>query len=75
MLKKGVNKFWAQTAVFLVSAFFHEVNKPCSYCALWLLAGIINIKVYSFSHQEYGSTLQVVYFEIPLSQLETTEVL
>lgn len=26
MLRKGVNKFMAQTAVFLVSAFFHEVE-------------------------------------------------
>lgn len=26
MLRKGVNKFMAQTAVFLVSAFFHEVK-------------------------------------------------
>lgn len=26
MLSKGFNKFYAQTAVFLVSAFFHEVN-------------------------------------------------
>lgn len=27
MLKRGTNKFLAQTAVFLVSAFFHEVKK------------------------------------------------
>ena len=27
MLRKGINKFLAQTAVFLVSAFFHEVNQ------------------------------------------------
>lgn len=32
MLRKGVNKFLAQTAVFLVSAFFHEVNQQHPVC-------------------------------------------
>lgn len=30
MLRKGINKLLAQTAVFLVSAFFHEVNQKHS---------------------------------------------
>lgn len=36
MLRKGVNKFMAQTAVFLVSAFFHEVEPPPSFFLCFL---------------------------------------
>lgn len=43
MLKKGVNKFWAQTAVFLVSAFFHEylVSVPLKMFRLWAFMGMM----------------------------------
>lgn len=36
MLRKGVNKFMAQTAVFLVSAFFHEVEPHSLFFSLLL---------------------------------------
>ncbi|KAJ0003394.1 hypothetical protein NQD34_008492 [Periophthalmus magnuspinnatus] len=43
MLKKGVNKFLAQTAVFLVSAFFHEylVSIPLKMFRLWAFMGMM----------------------------------
>uniref|UniRef100_G3NJ21 O-acyltransferase n=1 Tax=Gasterosteus aculeatus aculeatus TaxID=481459 RepID=G3NJ21_GASAC len=41
MLRKGVNKFLAQTAIFLMSAFFHEylVSIPLKMFRLWGLHG------------------------------------
>uniref|UniRef100_A0A3Q3IX97 O-acyltransferase n=1 Tax=Monopterus albus TaxID=43700 RepID=A0A3Q3IX97_MONAL len=43
MLKRGVNKFLAQTAVFLVSAFFHEylVSIPLKMFRLWAFMGMM----------------------------------
>uniref|UniRef100_A0A4W6CBE0 O-acyltransferase n=1 Tax=Lates calcarifer TaxID=8187 RepID=A0A4W6CBE0_LATCA len=43
MLRKGVNKFLAQTAVFLVSAFFHEylVSVPLKMFRLWAFMGMM----------------------------------
>ncbi|KAM7373282.1 hypothetical protein PAMP_008147 [Pampus punctatissimus] len=43
MLKRGVNKFLAQTAVFLVSAFFHEylVSVPLKMFRLWAFMGMM----------------------------------
>uniref|UniRef100_A0A3Q0S9M6 O-acyltransferase n=1 Tax=Amphilophus citrinellus TaxID=61819 RepID=A0A3Q0S9M6_AMPCI len=43
MLRKGVNKFLAQTAVFLVSAFFHEylVSIPLKMFRLWAFMGMM----------------------------------
>ncbi|XP_074542560.1 diacylglycerol O-acyltransferase 1a [Halichoeres trimaculatus] len=43
MLKKGINKFLAQTAVFLVSAFFHEylVSVPLKMFRLWAFMGMM----------------------------------
>ncbi|XP_045915205.1 diacylglycerol O-acyltransferase 1a isoform X2 [Micropterus dolomieu] len=43
MLRKGVNKFMAQTAVFLLSAFFHEylVSVPLKMFRLWAFMGMM----------------------------------
>ncbi|XP_035475870.2 diacylglycerol O-acyltransferase 1 [Scophthalmus maximus] len=43
MMRKGVNKFLAQTAVFLVSAFFHEylVSVPLKMFRLWAFMGMM----------------------------------
>uniref|UniRef100_A0A8C6PNY2 O-acyltransferase n=1 Tax=Nothobranchius furzeri TaxID=105023 RepID=A0A8C6PNY2_NOTFU len=43
MLKRGTNKFLAQTAVFLVSAFFHEylVSIPLKMFRLWAFMGMM----------------------------------
>uniref|UniRef100_A0A3Q4HBQ2 O-acyltransferase n=1 Tax=Neolamprologus brichardi TaxID=32507 RepID=A0A3Q4HBQ2_NEOBR len=43
MLRKGVNKFLAQTAVFLASAFFHEylVSVPLKMFRLWAFMGMM----------------------------------
>uniref|UniRef100_A0A3Q3XE00 O-acyltransferase n=1 Tax=Mola mola TaxID=94237 RepID=A0A3Q3XE00_MOLML len=43
MLRKGINKFLAQTAVFLVSAFFHEylVSIPLKMFRLWAFMGMM----------------------------------
>ncbi|KAF1381699.1 hypothetical protein PFLUV_G00156720 [Perca fluviatilis] len=43
MLRKGVNKFLAQTAVFLMSAFFHEylVSVPLKMFRLWAFMGMM----------------------------------
>ncbi|XP_030002624.1 diacylglycerol O-acyltransferase 1a isoform X2 [Sphaeramia orbicularis] len=43
MLRKGINKFLAQTAVFLVSAFFHEylVSFPLKMFRLWAFMGMM----------------------------------
>ncbi|XP_051245935.1 diacylglycerol O-acyltransferase 1a [Dicentrarchus labrax] len=43
MLKKGINKFLAQTAVFLMSAFFHEylVSVPLKMFRLWAFMGMM----------------------------------
>ncbi|XP_054620191.1 diacylglycerol O-acyltransferase 1a isoform X2 [Dunckerocampus dactyliophorus] len=43
MLRRGVNKFLAQTAVFLVSAFFHEylVSVPLKMFRLWAFMGMM----------------------------------
>uniref|UniRef100_A0A8C4ZPC1 O-acyltransferase n=1 Tax=Gadus morhua TaxID=8049 RepID=A0A8C4ZPC1_GADMO len=43
MLRKGVNKFMAQTAVFLASAFFHEylVSIPLRMFRLWAFSGMM----------------------------------
>uniref|UniRef100_A0A3Q3FXM3 O-acyltransferase n=1 Tax=Labrus bergylta TaxID=56723 RepID=A0A3Q3FXM3_9LABR len=43
MLKRGTNKFLAQTAVFLVSAFFHEylVSVPLKMFRLWAFMGMM----------------------------------
>ncbi|KAG7240957.1 hypothetical protein INR49_026135 [Caranx melampygus] len=43
MLRMGVNKFLAQTAVFLVSAFFHEylVSVPLKMFRLWAFMGMM----------------------------------
>ncbi|XP_073319197.1 diacylglycerol O-acyltransferase 1a [Pagrus major] len=43
MLRKGINKFCAQTAVFLVSAFFHEylVSVPLKMFRLWAFMGMM----------------------------------
>ncbi|XP_056153914.1 diacylglycerol O-acyltransferase 1a isoform X2 [Lampris incognitus] len=43
MLRTGVNKFLAQTAVFLVSAFFHEylVSIPLKMFRLWAFMGMM----------------------------------
>uniref|UniRef100_A0AAV2KA62 O-acyltransferase n=1 Tax=Knipowitschia caucasica TaxID=637954 RepID=A0AAV2KA62_KNICA len=43
MLKRGVNKFLAQSAVFLVSAFFHEylVSVPLKMFRLWAFMGMM----------------------------------
>ncbi|KAF7664104.1 hypothetical protein LDENG_00189100 [Lucifuga dentata] len=43
MLRKGTNKFLAQTAVFLVSAFFHEylVSVPLRMFRLWAFMGMM----------------------------------
>ncbi|NXO01084.1 DGAT1 acyltransferase, partial [Rhinopomastus cyanomelas] len=42
MLKRGVNKWTAQTAVFLASAFFHEylVSVPLKMFRLWAFMGM-----------------------------------
>uniref|UniRef100_A0A8C5E6F2 O-acyltransferase n=1 Tax=Gouania willdenowi TaxID=441366 RepID=A0A8C5E6F2_GOUWI len=43
MLRKGTNKFLAQSAVFLVSAFFHEylVSIPLRMFRLWAFMGMM----------------------------------
>uniref|UniRef100_A0A7N9AKK3 O-acyltransferase n=1 Tax=Mastacembelus armatus TaxID=205130 RepID=A0A7N9AKK3_9TELE len=43
MMKKGINKFMAQMAVFLVSAFFHEylVSVPLKMFRLWAFMGMM----------------------------------
>uniref|UniRef100_A0A665TFF9 O-acyltransferase n=1 Tax=Echeneis naucrates TaxID=173247 RepID=A0A665TFF9_ECHNA len=43
MLRNGVNKFLAQTAVFLASAFFHEylVSVPLKMFRLWAFMGMM----------------------------------
>ncbi|KAM8883375.1 diacylglycerol O-acyltransferase 1-like [Synchiropus picturatus] len=43
MLKKGINKFWAQCAVFFLSAFFHEylVSVPLRMFRLWAFMGMM----------------------------------
>ncbi|KAJ0041658.1 hypothetical protein NL108_009031, partial [Boleophthalmus pectinirostris] len=43
IMKKGVNKFLAQTAVFLLSAFFHEylVSIPLKMFRLWAFMGMM----------------------------------
>uniref|UniRef100_A0A3Q1BWQ5 O-acyltransferase n=1 Tax=Amphiprion ocellaris TaxID=80972 RepID=A0A3Q1BWQ5_AMPOC len=43
MLRTGINKFLAQTAVFLVSAFFHEylVSVPLKMFRLWAFMGMM----------------------------------
>uniref|UniRef100_A0A3P9P7Y9 O-acyltransferase n=1 Tax=Poecilia reticulata TaxID=8081 RepID=A0A3P9P7Y9_POERE len=43
MLKRGTNKFLAQTAVFLVSAFLHEylVSVPLKMFRLWAFMGMM----------------------------------
>uniref|UniRef100_A0A3B4XD47 O-acyltransferase n=1 Tax=Seriola lalandi dorsalis TaxID=1841481 RepID=A0A3B4XD47_SERLL len=43
MLRRGINKFLAQTAVFLVSAFFHEylVSVPLKMFRLWAFMGMM----------------------------------
>ncbi|CAK6949358.1 diacylglycerol O-acyltransferase 1a [Scomber scombrus] len=43
MLKKGVNKLLAQTAVFIASAFFHEylVSVPLKMFRLWAFMGMM----------------------------------
>ncbi|XP_072572839.1 diacylglycerol O-acyltransferase 1-like isoform X1 [Paramormyrops kingsleyae] len=43
MLKKGVSKWMAQTAIFLVSAFFHEylVSVPLKMFRLWAFMGMM----------------------------------
>ncbi|XP_062414671.1 diacylglycerol O-acyltransferase 1a isoform X2 [Pungitius pungitius] len=43
MLRKGVNKLLAQTAVFLMSAFFHEylVSIPLKMFRLWAFMGMM----------------------------------
>lgn len=52
MLRKGVNKFLAQTAVFLASAFFHEVTEQhlasntfdgCFYFCMWSRLFLLNV--------------------------------
>lgn len=54
MLRKGVNKCLAQTAVFLASAFFHEVNRQhlasntfdsCFYFCMWSRLFLLNVLV------------------------------
>nr|XP_047908568.1 diacylglycerol O-acyltransferase 1 [Anser cygnoides] len=42
MLKRGVSKWTAQTAVFLASAFFHEylVSVPLKMFRLWAFMGM-----------------------------------
>ncbi|KAG5264992.1 hypothetical protein AALO_G00260270 [Alosa alosa] len=44
MLSRGVNKLLAQTAVFLVSAFFHEylVSVPLKMFRLWAFMGMMS---------------------------------
>ncbi|KAM6972973.1 LOW QUALITY PROTEIN: diacylglycerol O-acyltransferase 1a [Aplochiton taeniatus] len=63
MLKKGVNKLLAQTAVFLVSAFFHEylVSVPLKMFRLSFMGMMTQIPLAwftsNFLHGNYGNAM------------------
>lgn len=70
MLRRGTNKFLAQTAVFLVSAFFHEVKNKlkvtifCLLCDKCVWCWSVGIFIFLYSH--FKQCFMLIFIDVTL---------